>query len=117
MKKIISIFALLVLIALPVVVFAYEADPASTDTDGATVPADLELVQIITNIADYAYTLLLVAAVIAFVWAGFMFLTAQGEPEKLNKAKMMVVYSIIGVLVSALSWGIVGLIRGVVEKK
>jgi predicted DNA repair protein MutK len=71
----------------------------------------------LNNIANYAYTLLLVVGVIALTWAGFMFVTANGEPEKMNKAKMMVVYALIGILLATLSRGIVGLIRGVVVVK
>lgn len=82
-----------------------------------TTVEDLDIIEVLYNISNFAYTILLVATVIALTWAGFMYITAQGEPEKLNKAKMMVVYSIIGALLATLSRGIVALIQGIITKK
>ena len=108
-KNILAIFVLLSLAVLPFATLVFAAEDAHVDEN-------LDVFDALNNIANYAYTLLLVVGVIALTWAGFMFITANGEPDKLNKAKMMVVYSLIGILAAAMSRGIVGLIRGVVEK-
>lgn len=107
-KNIFAILAILTLILLPVAAFV------NADED-AHVDENLDIFVALNNVANYAYTLLLIAGVIALLWAGFMFITANGDPEKVNKAKMMVVYSIIGILVATMSRGIVGLLRGVVK--
>ena len=105
-KNILAFLILFSLVFLPVAIFA---------APDAHVDENLDVFAALNNVANYAYTLLLVAGVIALTWGGFMFITANGEPDKLNKAKMMVVYSIIGILLATLSRGIVGLIRGVVK--
>ena len=37
-----------------------------------------------------------VVAVIAFIWSGFLFVTAQGDPTKLETAKRAILYTVIG---------------------
>jgi hypothetical protein len=106
-KNILAFFIPLSLVLLPSAAFVLADDPQ--------VDPNLDVFAALGRIADYAFTLLLVVGVIALLWAGFMFITANGDPEKLNKAKMMVVYSIIGILLATMSRGIVGLIRGVVK--
>jgi hypothetical protein len=109
-KNILAIVALITLLVLPAACVL-----ADSSTDNVHVNENLDVFDALTNIANYAYTLLLVVGVIAITWAGFMFITANGDPEKINKARMMVVYSIIGILFAALSRGIVALIRGVLK--
>lgn len=106
MKKIIPSIILLTLLAAPLAVLA--------DDEYAHVE-EINIFEALNNIANYAFTLLLIVGVIAIIWAGFMFISAQGDPEKVNKAKKFLVYAIIGVFVAVLARGIVGLIRGVVK--
>lgn len=40
-----------------------------------------------------------VIAVIAFIWVGFMFVTAQGDPGKLTTARTALWYTTIGTLI------------------
>jgi len=40
-----------------------------------------------------------VAVTLAIVYAGFMFVAAQGNPEKINQAKKTLLYTVIGALV------------------
>lgn len=44
-------------------------------------------------------------ALICFIIAGFLYLTAQGEPSQIEKAKKAVLYGIIGIVV-----GLIGLV-------
>lgn len=37
-----------------------------------------------------------IVAVMAFIWAGFLFVTAQGDPGKLKTAKAALLYTVIG---------------------
>ncbi|MBX4195395.1 pilin [Candidatus Parcubacteria bacterium] len=40
-----------------------------------------------------------VAAVVSFIWSGFLFVTAQGEPAKIQTAKNALLYTAIGTAV------------------
>lgn len=65
--------------------------PIGNGTDSGT-----DLRTIFMNILDIAQTIMIMAATLYLLYAGFMFVTAKGDPAKLKKAK------------DALLWGLVG---------
>lgn len=50
-------------------------------------------------------------AVICFLMAGVLFLTAQGEPEKLKTARAAFIWGIAGVVVGILAFTIITLVK------
>lgn len=54
---------------------------------------------VLTAFFDILIQIGAVAVTLAIVYAGFMFVVAQGNPEKLNQAKKTLFYTIIGALV------------------
>ena len=60
------------------------------------------------NIVWVAFTFI---AVVSFVAAGLMFLTAFGDSEKLTKARSAVIWGVVGIIVALLAWGIINIIR------
>ena len=70
------------------------------------------VVTILINIRNWLYGILVFAvAPIALIIAGYYFITAAGDAEKINKARMFVLYAIIGVLVAVMARGIVDFLR------
>lgn len=53
-----------------------------------------------------------VIAVAAVLYGGVLYMTSQGDPEKLAKAKKALLYAIIGIFLVALSWAIVLTLSG-----
>ncbi len=55
--------------------------------------------------------------IVAFflIWSGFMFITAQGNPEKIETAKSRLLYTIIGAILLLGAWTISQAIKGTVE--
>lgn len=51
-------------------------------------------------------------AVAAVIYGGVLYITSQGDPEKLTKAKKTLLYAIIGIFLVALSWAIVITLSG-----
>ncbi|KKU75485.1 MAG: hypothetical protein UY02_C0050G0001, partial [Candidatus Giovannonibacteria bacterium GW2011_GWB1_47_6b] len=45
-------------------------------------------------------------AVVFIVWAGFLFVTAMGSPQKLETAKKTITWSIIGLLFVVGAWAL-----------
>lgn len=54
------------------------------------------------------------ASVVMLIWAGILFLTAQGEPEKIQKAQKAVMWAVIGIVVAILAFSAVNIIRTVI---
>lgn len=53
--------------------------------------------------------------VVFFIWSGLQFILAQGNPEKLGKAKKTFLYTIIGTLLILGAWAITNAIIGTVN--
>lgn len=72
-------------------------EPATTTT----------LWEAIDNLTNWFYGIFLALAVIMVVYAGFMFLTAGGDVEKITKARNALMYAVIGVVIALLAKSIV----------
>ncbi len=57
------------------------------------------LTSLITGIIKLILGFLGVIAVLIILWAGFIWMTAQGEPDKVKKAKDMIYAGIIGLVI------------------
>lgn len=67
--------------------------------------ADSWLVTIINNLLNMVvWPVFLGLIVIMFIWAGILYLTARGDPEKFKKANLAVVFAIIGIIVAILGY-------------
>jgi hypothetical protein len=57
------------------------------------------LVEFINSIIDAAMKLGAILAVLAVIYAGFKFVTAQGDPKAISTAKAILLYTVIGVII------------------
>ncbi len=57
-----------------------------------------------------------VLAVLAFVYSGFLYVTAQGNPGKIEEANRALLYSAIGTAVLLGSWVIANVIGGTIDQ-
>jgi ABC-type multidrug transport system fused ATPase/permease subunit len=62
------------------------------------------IVNFVMSIINYAITIMGAIAVILFIVAGFMFMAANGESQKLDNAKDIIKYAAIGLIVALLSY-------------
>lgn len=62
------------------------------------------LTQVLANLMKGLLALVGVIAIIGFVVAGIMYITAAGDDENMKKAKKMMVYSITGIVVALIGW-------------
>lgn len=95
-------FAILpVLLILPAITFAVGfADPVAVPT----------LTQFILTVLGIMWKVFVGIAIVFFVLAGIMFLTAMGEPAKITQAKQFVIWGVVGVVVAILAYSIVAII-------
>lgn len=56
-------------------------------------------------------------APILFIVAGLMFITAAGNPSKIEKAKKMILYTVIGLVFLLLAKGLVAVIKSILGGK
>ena len=65
--------------------------------------------ELIDSLINIIFILAIAIAPIMFIVAGFYFVTAAGEPEKINMAKKMILWTLIGLLVVMSAKGIIAL--------
>jgi len=100
MNKKLIVCAISTALLLPTVAFAFEGQPGTTNIDSA-----------IRNILNFVWVIFIAFAVLSFIIAGVMFLSAQGDPEKIKEAKKAVLWGVVGVIVAIIAFSIVGIIR------
>lgn len=86
-----------------------DVDPRNYDTNLPQTVAEYDqLQQILQIIFGIAGAL----AVLMIVIAGFRFVTAQGNPQEVSKARNTIVYAVIGLLIAITASAIVRLVLG-----
>ncbi len=126
MKKFLIILLILVLIS-PIIILADQAgdcdeycqhlqdDPPWDSPENQTCIcnplATTNFEVIIDNIIDFIFNIAIVLAPLMTIVAGFLFVTAGGNLEQINRAKAMITWSIIGFLIILLAKGIMAVIE------
>lgn len=96
---------LLVGVVLPVLASAQFIDP-----NVGGVPKVGSLQDIISAIENAAAMIFGAIAVIAFITAGILFLTAGGQPEKIAAARSAFIWGIAGVVVGIIAFSIIKIV-------
>ncbi|MFA6190395.1 MAG: hypothetical protein WC711_02680 [Candidatus Staskawiczbacteria bacterium] len=91
-------------LTLPVVVFALDKNYPPGEASIQDLPKLIEQIEILMWMVFGAI------AVIMFIVAGILFLTAQGQPEKVQAARSALIWGIAGVVVGILAFSILNII-------
>lgn len=67
-----------------------------------------ELIQVITNLI---FTLAVAVAPFMILWAAFLFVTGAGDPKNIDRAKKILLWTAIGLLLAVLSRGLISLLE------
>ena len=102
-KKYLISLTLLSALALPVLVAA--ATTSGMPSGGATLDG------LVTGLKTAAWTIFGAVAVICFVVAGILFLTAAGNPEKVQQARNAFLWGVAGVVVGILAYSIISIVQ------
>ena len=118
-KTLISGIILLSLFGLMICPAASSAalDPPDPETDVTkdTTPPTNSVEEAINNVMNWFFIIVLIIAVMFLLYAGFLFITAGGDPDKVNTARQNVMYAMVGVAVAVLAKGIVALVQGLMQ--
>ncbi|MDO8486456.1 MAG: hypothetical protein Q7S77_02060 [Candidatus Staskawiczbacteria bacterium] len=103
MKKIVVSLLLLSVLLVPVMALAQP---------GTTISS---LDQLVNAIKRPLWVVFGLIALIAFVTAGILFLTANGDPEKIGKARTAFLWGIVGIVVGIVAFSIVTIVETAVK--
>jgi len=105
MKKKLTVLSGLVLSFVPAVALA----AASCAGGGTSSNGILQIICKIGDILNVLVPLLIVLAVVYFIWGVIKYVVSSDEEDK-SKARSMIIYGIIGLVVIIGMWGIVNML-------
>lgn len=73
--------------------------------------------ELIDGIVAFLWKLALALGPVMIVIAGFFFITAAGDPNKIQRAKDIILYTAIGILVIGISSGLMAMIKKLLTVK
>jgi fumarate reductase subunit D len=104
MKKVLTLGFSIPVILMPFVALAVNDFPQ------VQVTSKEQIITIIQNITGWFAVIVFILAVVFILYAAFMFITAGGDDEQIKKAKHVLLYGIIGIVVALIAYGGVQLI-------
>lgn len=107
------IYSLLSILFITVEVFADETVGWSIDQPPGTIDVTGNVTTMIASIIKYGIGIAGILGVIGITWWGIQMVLSVGEDEKMKKARHIVIYSIVGVVLAGLAYSIVNLIWNV----
>lgn len=73
---------------------------------------DEQAPKVVTNIINAVISVVGIVAVLVIVVAGQRYITSNGDPTKLQQARNMIIYGLIGVIIALLAFAIVNFVLG-----
>jgi len=73
-----------------------------------------QVIRFFNNVADALLMIIGVISIFAILYAGFLFMVSGGDQKVLDEAKNFVRYAIIGIIVAALAFSVVGIINSLI---
>lgn len=81
--------------------------------DSQADPMSWALQTLLPNIARVLISLASAIAVICLIWAGYIYLTAGGDDDRIGSAKKIIIYTFVGLAVALLSFIIVRIVTNI----
>lgn len=90
--------------------FAQKLDPGTGNgqVDVVVLSGD----QVLQNGLNIAYFVMGIIAVVVIIVAGIMYATSGGDSAAVTKAKNMILYSVVGIVVILAAWAITNFVIG-----
>lgn len=99
----------------PLLAYAQPRQPPG----GVTAPSDVytdpnDWVDLLIAITNWIFYILTFVAVIMLLYAAFLYITAGDDEEKVKKAKNIIIYAVIGLMIALLANGVPTLLRTII---
>ena len=119
-KTLYLLLGIIVLFCAPVALAAHTCpagvtashDPISGIALPCTPTTSTAFYTMIQTVFNVVFGVLIMVASFMLLYAAFEYITAQGNEEKLGKAKNMIVYAIVAIVVGIFAWGLPRVVIG-----
>lgn len=106
-KKLFLIFFALSILVLPVFVLAQDIGSNYAANLGLAGAAEGDLRDMIVSIVRYFLTFVGIVAVLIVMYGGFLWMSSNGQPERIQKAKKTLIGAVIGLIIVLAAFAIV----------
>lgn len=113
MKKIILLLVTTILF-LGIGGFCLAQDPTGPISFPNPLQAD-SFIELLDNVFSFLQYIGIALAVIMIIWTGISFMTAGGDPEKIKRAKTLLIYVLIGLGIILIGRGIIFVIQDILS--
>lgn len=119
MKKTLKIFLIVSFIFMGTVAFVSAAGTVSLAKNVTLMnplkPEYDTFTKLVAGVTEAAVKVMMPFVVIMFIYAGFVFVQAQGKPEEIKKAKEVMFWSVIGAFILLGAWSFAQIIGTTVK--
>lgn len=117
LKQALIVFALMIgaltlVSALPVASAAILSPTDNPAEVSSATGGETSLRALVLRIVNYFLTFLGIVAVIMVIYGGVLYVTAAGNDDAVGKAKKIIMYALIGIIIILLSFALVNTILG-----
>ncbi len=74
-----------------------------------------DLFNLVCDAANLLFTVIMILAIIILLYAAFLFLTGGGDSAKLDQARQLLTYAVVGIVVALLAKGLVLVVVNIVS--
>jgi len=99
------------IMALPLAVFAVN-NPINNASGG---PGNIDIGSLINNILGKLWIVFAGIAVLMFLVAGILFMTANGAAEKIQTARSAFLWGVAGVVIGILAYSIIAIVGSIIS--
>ncbi len=101
--------------ALAAVISGVPTLSSINSANGSAVFGSATLSEIISGVISVILAFLGVITVLIILWGGFIWMTAGGEPDKVEKAKKMIYSGIIGLIIIFAAYAIANFVMSAIQ--
>lgn len=115
---VISLTTNLLMLILINSVLAQDWQQAAKDlAQGSPIKEPGDVFRILVNLVRYTYTIFFIVAIVFIIVAAFKFLTAGGNPEKIQSARTQIMWAVVAIAIALISVGAATIIKGFLESR
>jgi len=92
------------------------ADITTAAQNAQGVAKNADVAELILKVINYSLIVLGVLAVLIFIYAGFLYLTASGDQARIDRAKNTLLYAVVGVVVAVLGYVAVATVQNFIVR-
>lgn len=108
MKKGLIILLILIFCVLPLTISAQRVDP---NEPSVWTPSNAIVKNVMTNLITFVWQFFAGLSVIMFIYAGILFVTSSGAPDRITRARMSFLWGVVGIIVAIVAYSIVAIAK------